>query len=335
MGSARTAGVIAGLLALAAPAGALGASASVASDERTGVWTLTYAADAGEVNDVRVAPRPSNLIRIDDPGAALVLGDSHCTTEPFGTTCSTGIGIAGALPVPVGDPPAPIDGSNFALGSGNDQLSAAAPLFVFAAGDAGDDTLVAQGTGAFSGGPGADFMAGGPGDRDRAYYLNPDVGVRVTLDGVANDGAPGEGDNVMPSIEWLVGTRVDDVLIGNGADNVFEGFGGVDHLKGAGGDDSLSGTGRFEGGPGDDNLGFWGSGPTVQTPPATAIGGAGNDEISVRATTGTVNAGPGDDTVFASGSPQLGVTISCGPGIDIVHADAPDTVASDCETVLP
>jgi hemolysin type calcium-binding protein len=69
-------------------------------------------------------------------------------------------------------------------GSGNDVLSGDG--FALVAGG-GDDRL--------DGGPGADVLLG-DGGRDVADYSSRTTAVSVTLDGLADDGGPGEGDDV-------------------------------------------------------------------------------------------------------------------------------------------
>ena len=47
----------------------------------------------------------------------------------------------------------------------------------------------------------------GAGGIDTVTYANSTPSVFVSLDGVANDGAGGEGDNVDPTVENLVGSK--------------------------------------------------------------------------------------------------------------------------------
>jgi hypothetical protein len=106
----------------------------------------------------------------------------------------------------------------------------------------GDDSLNGgAGIDALDGGPGADDLRGGPGADDAATY-GASSGVTVTLDDRANDGAPGEGDNVHRDVEDLYGGPGDDRLTGNAHRNTLDGATGRDRLKGAGGEDSLFGA---------------------------------------------------------------------------------------------
>lgn len=106
-------------------------------------------------------------------------------------------------------------------------------------GGAGNDTLAAS--------PGADIMIGGPGI-DLADYSSRTTAVKVTLDGVANDGQSGEKDNVRVDVENVTGGKGDDVLIGSNVRNVLSGGAGRDQLYGRDGNDLIFG------GAGDDAI---------------------------------------------------------------------------------
>ena len=183
-----------------------------------------------------------------------------------------------------------------------------------------------------------DVIDGGPGRDSITDWMRGDPAteqlVTVTLDGVADDGFPGEGDNVinMEVVESYgslryAGTDGDDVAFASEVGNRAE-------LTGKGGNDQLKGTDSadvLDGGPGADAL----------------TGGYGNDAIT---------GGPGADTIvgdrdgrcnelhcdLSPGSAADTIdavdgeadTISCGPGTDTVRADAADVVAADCETVV-
>ncbi len=198
---------------------------------------------------------------------------------------------------------------------------------------AGDDT----GTGGagndvythFASGFGADSMSGGPG-RDYVYYSanacpndkDDDFGlvsrasaVRVTLDGVADDGEAGEGDNVLPDMEDVVGTQHDDTIIGNDGDNLLTGLGGRDVLRGGGGADRLEGM-REQCSP-------------FPIDRETLIGDAG-DDLDGGPGADVVNASLGDDVVAARD--DAADTIDCGTGEDALVSDLIDAW-SGCETV--
>jgi Ca2+-binding RTX toxin-like protein len=101
-------------------------------------------------------------------------------------------------------------------------------------GDAGDDVLV-------GGTSGGDALFGGAGVRDVADYSARSATVTLSLDGSANDGEAGEGDNVASDVEDLSGGSGDDVLLGNGVSNELSGFDGSDRLRGGLGADELVG----------------------------------------------------------------------------------------------
>ena len=183
------------------------------------------------------------------------------------------------------------------------------------AGGSGDD-LIRGGGGRdwLSDGPGSDVLVGDAGDDlltpqdDRTpdrysggedidtidYHVDEDSsygdGVRVSLDGVANDGVncpqQCEGDNARADIENIGGSRGDDTLIGNAGANVIEDYGyGTNTIQGLGGDDIVrggSGTDAIDGGAGDDSLhgGYGDDAVNGNTETDSCFGDAGNDTAS-------------------------------------------------------
>ena len=162
------------------------------------------------------------------------------------------------------------------------------------------------------GGTGADALDRGTGF-DVVTYAARAAALRVSLDGAPDDGEASEADNVLPSIDAVVGGNATDVLRaaprarsrargarleGRGGDDTLEGSGAADELRGGGGDDVLTS----------------GDGPDL------LVGGAGRDELSAGAGAGIVDARRGgvDD-------------VRCGPGEDSASAAGADTVHSDCE----
>ena len=107
-------------------------------------------------------------------------------------------------------------------GVGNDTL----------AGDGGEDLFVAE-----SGADGADKMNGGAG-YDGVTYAARKTAVAVTLGGGADDGAPGEKDDVS-SVQAVTGGAGADSLTGSSADDVLAGLGGKDTLDGGAGADTF------------------------------------------------------------------------------------------------
>jgi hypothetical protein len=90
------------------------------------------------------------------------------------------------------------------------------------------------------GGAGPDVMDGDAG-QDAVTYVNRSGPVTVTLDGLPNDGEEGEGDNVMRTVEQVVGGSMDDTLSGDADQNTINGASGEDDLRGNRGGDELTG----------------------------------------------------------------------------------------------
>ncbi len=153
------------------------------------------------------------------------------------------------------------------VGTDGDDVVTGTPVDDSLYGRAGNDALLGlAGNDELDGGPGADGISGGSGDDDSVSYAG--APVNVTLDGQANDGAAGEGDNVLADVEDIYGTDASDVIVGSAAANTIDGNAGDD---------------RINGGPGADSL----------------IGGEGNDQITSRdGSTDSVDCGPGEDSVF-------------------------------------
>jgi Ca2+-binding RTX toxin-like protein len=223
---------------------------------------------------------------------------------------------------------------SFDGGDGNDTLTGDAGRDELHGG-AGDDVLDGDRFEA----PEADLLDGGPGNDKAEGWNIPDEDthppVSITLDGAANDGRPGEGDDVR-DIERFQ-SQVSGTFVTSDAADAIEVWANLDYgtstVRSLGGNDSVKGLNSSEhidGGAGDDRL----------------EGGYGDD---------TITGGPGRDTIFGdkSGS-DCGLfescsvpvgndtidardgeadSVSCGVGTDRVLADAADTVAGDCEQV--
>ncbi|HST43131.1 MAG TPA: calcium-binding protein [Conexibacter sp.] len=210
-------------------------------------------------------------------------------------------------------------------GAGNDQVY----------GEDGNDSLNGDQFKA----PGRDVIDGGPGEdvvesewaEGAQKATQP---VTITLDGVADDGRPGEGDNVVGIERFKVYTG-----------GTFHGTDGVDTYEiepgeirhpatvlGKGGNDRLVGDDDVEtidGGPGDDYLeGGWNN--------DTLIGGPGRDTVFADDTGAHCNYWTwcrlpfGNDTVDVRDGEVD--TVDCGIGTDTVKADPVDLLSS-CETV--
>jgi Ca2+-binding RTX toxin-like protein len=99
-------------------------------------------------------------------------------------------------------------------------------------GDGGDDVLEGAG--------GVDALRGGAGT-DTASYADRGDPVIVTLDGAANDGAPGENDDVGADVENAAGGAGADTISGGDGVNTLAGGPGNDVITGGGGVDAFRG----------------------------------------------------------------------------------------------
>ncbi len=123
-------------------------------------------------------------------------------------------------------------------GDGNDQLLGGTSSDTLDGGD-GNNTLRGHGgNDSLSAGVGRDVFSGGSGT-DTADYSLRDADLALTIDGLANDGAPGEGDLIESDIEDLVGGNGDDLISGSAGDNMIQGGGGSDTIHGGAGNDAL------------------------------------------------------------------------------------------------
>jgi Ca2+-binding RTX toxin-like protein len=201
----------------------------------------------------------------------------------------------------------------------------------------------------------------GGGGTDSVTYEDRGATVAVSADpdGVADDGAPGELDNLI-SIENLRGGSGNDVLGGTTGTNILNGGPGVDtatyagrvepitanlddaandgagsendllqgfeSLTGGSGNDFLTGSpapNTLSGGPGNDVLDA-GDGTD------TLLGDAGNDQLTGGSGVDGYAGGDGDDNLTAFDG--LAESVDCGGGTDGAAVDVADTLAN-CENV--
>ena len=212
-------------------------------------------------------------------------GDDLITIEPIGNaTVLTVNGLSTALPA----------SSRFTL-----------------LGQAGNDTLVGtiNSDEVFDGGPGSDDISGGGNNADAVDYGNRTNGVSVSLDGLRNDGEPGEND-LIDGVRGVIGGSGNDRITGNefrnrlrggGGDDTIDAGDGPDLLFGEDGNDELRGgrgNDHIEGGAGDDTLH---GDDAEENNPALGIsdslfGGDGNDQLLTDdGFFDIVRGGPGDD----------------------------------------
>ena len=256
------------------PAGASGATASVAGG------TLTFTAASNEANDV-IVETDGPVFRVFDGRAPVTAGAGCVQRSPHRVNCDTaGVTLVRVLAADgddivetlIGTTDADLSGGRgtdeLTSSDGDDTLSAGKggsgltfTLERLSGGD-GQDTLnggLGPGGGTImGGGPGDDEVLGGPGfdnlvgdlgadvieggpGADTVFYFSAVAGVNVTVGSGANDGEPGEGDDVRSDVELVQGGSFNDVLIGNGRDNVLLGNDGQDTLEGRDGTDALFG----------------------------------------------------------------------------------------------
>ena len=210
-------------------------------------------------------------------------------------------------------------------GPGNDEVDGEGGRDNVSGGD-GDDKLY----GDHFGPPAADVIDGGPGFDRVVDDWEVGSAVNVTFDNVANDGRPGENDNLI-GIEEIEGPP--GTYVGSDAAETFTvgAAGRSSNVSGAGGNDTittLNGSDGVDGGAGDDRI----------------VGGLDND---------TITGGPGRDAIFSDSTGSFcGIysctvpfgndtinardgevdSIDCGIGADRAVIDAFDTHAN-CETV--
>jgi Ca2+-binding RTX toxin-like protein len=275
----------------AALAGALPGAAHATTLVELSGPRLRVAAEAGRVNDVTVVRLVNGMVEISDGGDRVLPGSGCSAVDADTVRCQAGVTSLG---IDAGD----LDDRVVVSAS-------IADVFVSGSGGAdwlqvaGDRTLISGGTGndpllgtglenVLDGGPGGDVLDGV--NMTCADYSARTAPVQVTLDGVINDGELGEGDDVRPDVECVIGGWAEDVLIGSGRSNRL--FGGL-------GNDELSGDhGRRDvliGGEGDDTL-DGGNGRD------DLIGGAGDDKHYGGSFSDRMIAEPGDgDDIYAGG----------------------------------
>jgi hypothetical protein len=355
--------------ALAAPAAS---HAATISNDGAGNYTYTAAPGEKNDLDLQFAD-DGTTVTFYDYGTPITALPAGCTANDDGQspTCPAPHSVVASLGD--GDDsttrsgaavPATIDGGpgkdwmhggdgNDTLrgGDGNDKLEGSKGNDTLDGGAGDDDINGADGADTLLGGdgndklnpdyysdPSSDTVDGGPGiDSIEGDYTDVELPVQpplsFTMAGGADDGRPGENDNIT-NVERLtlstsptkyVGTDGNDYLKVSQATNAGD-------ISGGNGDDDLSGADGMEkvdGGPGNDRV-VGGFNDDVLT------GGPGRDQIIGDLPTG--DCGPlwckypfGNDTIYAQDGEQD--TISCGWGTDTVYADAIDTVDGDCETV--
>ena len=323
-------------------------SPALALDESTGKLTIEDSmasaiapgpCEPGVLDYIVICDIPAGGLRFDlgDGGDHLVVPDG-LGALPITVSLGEGIDLY-AGPSSGTTPPASVDG-----GGGNDVLDGGAQADVLRGGpgqdtingrsgadrlygDDGDDDLKGDGGDA----PGADLVDGGGGIDTINGEWEGSTPIDVSLDGVANDGRSGEGDNVT-NVEKIWTTARGKVAGSAGNDDIYLfpaasgstilGLGGDDVVKGGDGDETIDGGAGADsviGGRGNDTL-IGGAGPDRIFGDNDA-GGCGPIICSIQSGSDTIEARDGERDV-----------IDCGVGNDTARVDAGDVV-SNCETV--
>ena len=231
-------------------------------------------------------------------------------------------------------------------GDGDDKIQGGTGPDVVEGGPGNDEVDGRQGADTVLGGAGDDLVKGGPdaaadvvdgglGFDSNAGDWGSSAPLTVSFDGIANDGRPGENDNVL-SVEAIKTTAVATLIAGDGADSGVR----FEVYRTGAGSSKLVGT-RF-----DDYLRTDHYDDVIE-------GGSGADVVDAGFGNDTVTLGPGQDVLYADGGPnacergdcplpygndtidaQDGEkdTVDCSVGTDSVRADAID-VLSGCEVV--
>jgi Ca2+-binding RTX toxin-like protein len=228
----------------------------------------------GELNRITVRGMPRGVL-IQDAGAPLT---GRCRPSP-----ARGRFCRGVL----------FDGVSVYLHDGDDRIQHDFGGYID--GGPGDDEIVGSSslgaTFRLAGGPGADRLEAHTVSGSTVSYASHTDGVTVRLDGLANDGAVGEGDNVLGTITGIAGGSGDDRLeLGASGGGLFGGD-GADTLLGSPEHDTM------DGGDGNDEL----------------LAGAGNDYLSGGAGADLLSGGPDLDEVAYGGPEPLQLSIGDGP----------------------
>jgi Ca2+-binding RTX toxin-like protein len=319
---------------------------------------LTYGAQAGRANDVRVHEEAGRIRMHDsaqrlEPGEGCKSIDAHevsCTPPSRAVVVATG-DLADSVDVDTNVPALVLggegndvlrggDGPDGIVGcGGQDRLYGGAGAdnvtdrFAYGCGESASDDVL-------DGGPGPDSIEGGHGE-DTVDYSSRGESLTVSVaafDQSASDGGPSDGpaqarDRVGGDVENVLGGSGDDVLsngqgsgtlAGNGGDDRLNGGIHADRLVGGAGDDTLSGSNGADslfGETGQDRL--WGGNDDD-----TYDGGAHRDRMSET----VYLTGTGVDLFYAGSNDSVE---ACGPESgDRVIVDGSDTqLAADCDSV--
>ncbi len=320
-----------------------------------------------EANDLMVGGEGPDAIDAGD-GDDSARGGSGDDTIDGGSGRDDIAGEPGTDQLVQSDGGGPMDGGEgddgLQGGVGADQLQGGPGNDRLLGDQAGDSLSGGDGVDVLDGGEGADTQAGGPG-ADTVTYQFAGGRVRVALDGRANDGTAGEGDNDAADIETVIGSVSDDALLAARSGTSLVGGPGRDRLTGSTGrdvldgqedDDLLDGAGgadKLIGGAGRDeatyasrskpvrvslddrgNDGARGERDDVRRTVESVTGGRSGDRFSgAKSIVNRFSGGRGNDRVSALDDDSSVDVVQCGAGIDRVSADDIDRVRGDCERI--
>jgi len=321
------------LAAVALPSAAEAGSVSLSS---TGA--LSYLDNANnENNDVSLRVEGNEIV-ITERGARITTSTSAC--EVFNLERAE-------CPVNVSR----VDVATF---GGNDDVDYRLPHAGVASLGEGNDTLFAGGREAigraiqpvlYSGNSGHDII--GYGSADRGVTLTPE-------DGLANDGRPGDLENVDPTFETYFGTPFNDTLFGSASPDVMFGFGGRDIMAGGFGDDTFvsfaaDGADEHHGGPGRDTMDYSGRSQSltvqldnvaddgefnehdnVRSNVENIIGGSAGDRLRSLGAFSRLEGRGGVDTLTGDGGPD---TLIGGPEVDRLQGGTENDVIDSLDGV--
>jgi Ca2+-binding RTX toxin-like protein len=301
----------AAIAAVVLPASAHAGAVSMSRDGAN----LFYNANSGaERNDVTV--RANNATQLVITDSAGVTGDTNICSFPKPTeaVCE-----------------APRETVHVFTLDGNDEVEYRAPHAGFVDLGFGDDVVVA-GTRQVIDGTIRPVMYFDQGGRDIISYAAATRGVSLTPeDGQANDGRPGDRENVTPNFETIIGSdHADAPLFGTPGSDTMLGMGGDDAVAGGGGDDLFlnsavrDGRDDYHGGPGHDTINYGartqqllidldnvaddgeaGENDNVRTNIESVIGGSAGDVITGDSGFDVLLGGPGADQLNGSGGDDL------------------------------
>ena len=212
--------------------------------------TLVYTDWGGEQVNNPTLSFQGGLLRVDDttatldPGSGCTSVDSNTVTcDPSGVTAySASLGSSGGeVETFVADSLSPgITTGTIGGGNGPDLLRGGSVAESINGGAGVDDIRGGAGDDVLNGGIDADpDLIDGASGEDRVLYSGRSQPVTVTLDGNADDGVAGEGDNVLQSVETVVGGLASDRLVGTSGSQTLIGGPGRDRFKASGGDDVI------------------------------------------------------------------------------------------------